>query len=120
MKPEVIKFYKSKGLPIEQIIQRGSYVRGLKQAPIYEALERIYHDYKKGKIEKDLSIVWRVWALAQAVSGRTFDKLLKTKTQLSNEIAELQRINRELRIAVISLSIAFAATIVWILFEVMA
>lgn len=119
MKPEIIEFYQSKGLPIEQIIRRGKIYRGLQVPPIYEAMELVYHEYLEGKIQKDILIVWRVWQLAKTVSGKRFEKLLKTKEQLNEKIAGLEILLNRFRVAVVALTVAFATTVICVLFEVL-
>ena len=119
MESKIIEFYQSKKLPIEQIINRGKSYRGLNEACIYEALEKTYHEYQDGKIQKDLMIAWRVWALAKEVSGAKFNKLLKTKKQLEVEIEKLQKANQVLKlkllIAIVSGIVLFGATVEWFL-----
>jgi len=119
MEAKIIEFYQSKKLPIEQIIKSGKNRSGLKEACIYEALEKVYEEYQEGKIQKDIMIAWRVWALAKVVSGKKFEKLLKTKKQLEDEIEKLQKINEALKlkllIAIVLGIVLFGATVEWFL-----
>lgn len=119
MEAKIIEFYQSKKIPIEQIVQKGCSHRGLKESSIYEALEKVYVEYQDGKIQKDLMIAWRVWALAKEVSGYEFEKLLKTKEQLKDEIENLQKnikgLKLKLFIAIVSGIVLLGATVGWFL-----
>ena len=119
MKPEVIEFYQSKHLPIEQLLSRGQQRNGLNKSSIYESLEQVYYEYQDSKIQKDILIAWRVWQVAKTVSGKRFDKLLKTKEQLNETILQLLQDNKTLKIRCILLTVGWVVTAGWVLFEVL-
>jgi len=127
MDKEIIDFYQSRNLPIENLIRIGQRYHGLKKPFVEEALIGTYQDYQDGKIKKDISIGWSVWSLAKLLSGKEYAKKigheLKEKKELIETVEgledllqmERQRGDR-LRDVLVLVSILFPIT-VWIAFE---
>ena len=93
MDKDVIAFYESRNLPIEDLILKGK-ARGVRKGFVEQALIQTVKDFQDGKVKKPISIAWAVWALAKRLSGKEYAKRirheLKEKAELIQTIETLE------------------------------
>ena len=94
MDKDVLDFYRSHNLPIEDI-KKTAKRRGFGRA-LNEALIQTFYDYKDGKIKKDISIAHHFWNIAKAFSSREYEKTIvhemKEKKELLDTIEGLEEL----------------------------